>query len=289
MAVLSDEELAVRRVIGARLRQLRLHRGLTAATAGAAIGASESKISRLETGHRGWRRDDLLALLTLYGVTDPYQRETVLSVAFGERLPAWWDGEDIPLEATAVLGFEQTADLLRTYQRHVIPSLLQTPAYAAAALRTSQAFPPPEDKVQASVDNILRRQQILTSGKKPRLWAIIDEPVLWRSIAGVKAQREQLGALLTAVETNPRITIQVNPMTCTTFMPNCPPMTIFQTKGRPEVVALHRYIGDEIYSQDESEDYAMVFDRLAVTAQRISETPATLARILDQLHLAGAQ
>ncbi|MFI6799469.1 Scr1 family TA system antitoxin-like transcriptional regulator [Streptosporangium canum] len=157
----TSDESSARRLVGARLRRLRRGSGITARALGDAIHTSEARISRLERGHLPFGRDDLIGPLALYGVTDRYQQETMVTVALGERKPSWWDGQEVLLAETATLGLEeQTPDLIRTYQLHLIPPLRQTPEYAAAACQVSQYPPPPAAEVtEVSVKNLLRRQQ----------------------------------------------------------------------------------------------------------------------------------
>ncbi|GAA4203469.1 helix-turn-helix transcriptional regulator [Streptosporangium oxazolinicum] len=271
-----------RQIVGARLRQLRLQCNLTAAEAGKAIRASESKISRMETGQRGFRRNDLRDLFTLYGITDPYQREMLLSVAFGERKPGWWDSEELPLDAAVVMRLEQTADLIRTYQPFVIPPLLQTPEYAAAAYRMSR-YPTPTPHVEKSVEQLLRRQKVLSGADRPVLWAVIEEPVLWRPIAGVDAQIRQLIALTASAQMK-GVSIQVNPMG-SRFMPGYGPFTIFRSgHGRPQMVAVHGE-RDEVAERSLREEHAITFDRLSIAARERGDTMALLMRICDRLHV----
>ncbi|WP_440073450.1 helix-turn-helix domain-containing protein [Streptosporangium sp. OZ121] len=271
-----------RQIVGARLRQLRLQCNLTAAEAGKAIRASESKISRMETGQRGFRRDDLRDLFTLYGVTDPYQREMLLSVAFGERRPGWWDSKELPLDAAVVMRLEQTADLIRTYQPFVIPPLLQTPEYAAAAYRMSR-YPVPPRHVERSVEQLLRRQKVLAGADRPVLWAVIEEPVLWRPIAGVEAHIRQLIALTASAQMK-GISIQVNPMG-SRFIPGYGPFTIFRRGyGRPQMIAVHGE-REEVAERSLREEHAITFDRLSVAACESGDTSALLMRICDRIHV----
>ncbi|WP_329430148.1 helix-turn-helix domain-containing protein [Streptosporangium sp. NBC_01495] len=271
-----------RQIVGARLRQLRLQCNLTAAEAGKAIRASESKISRMETGQRGFRRDDLRDLFTLYGITDPYQQEMLLSVAFGERKPDWWDSKELPLDAAVVMRLEQTADLIRTYQPFVVPPLLQTPEYAAAAYRMSR-YPTPPPHVERSVEQLLRRQKVLSGADRPVLWAVIEEPVLWRPIAGVDAHIRQLIALTASAQMK-GVSIQVNPMG-SRFMPGYGPFTIFRSgHSRPQMVAVHGE-RDEVTERTVREEHAITFDRLSIAACERGDTTALLMRICDRIHV----
>ncbi|MEV4245641.1 DUF5753 domain-containing protein [Streptosporangium canum] len=170
---------------------------------------------------------------------------------------------------------------------HLIPPLLQTPEYAAAACQVSQYPPPPADVTEVSVKNLLRRRQVLNGNDGPGLWTVIEAPALLRPIAGVEAQVRQLNALINAVQA-PKIGVQVNPM-ATSFLPACQPFTMFRfSDGKPQVIAIHDQPGDEIVERQRNEGYAMTFDRLTVAARRAGETAAILTTIRDQVHTVAA-
>lgn len=74
--------VALRMVLGSRLRSLREAAGISRSDAGWAIRASESKLSRLELGRLPTIKErDLNDLLTLYGVTDEQERDDLLQTA----------------------------------------------------------------------------------------------------------------------------------------------------------------------------------------------------------------
>src|SRR6516225_11909839 len=71
----------LRILLGAQLRRLREAKRITLEDAGKRIRASHSKISRLETGRVGFKDRDIADLLTLYGVFDEEERETLRALA----------------------------------------------------------------------------------------------------------------------------------------------------------------------------------------------------------------
>lgn len=272
-----DQQTQSRQMVGARLRQMRLQRNLRQETAAEAINASIAKISRMEHGLLPFRRQDLLDLLALYGVTDPAQREVLTSIAVGERSPAWWDDQDVPLEQTVLWSHEQGADLIRTYDPMLLPDLLQTEEYARAAQLARHYPSPASEATEAAVKNLLRRQQSYAG----RLWAVIDEPVLWRPIAGdLTVHLRQLDALSTASRTQ-EVTIQILPMS-SPFLPAAAPFTIFRLPGKPHVLALRHHTGD-ITELAGAERYGLLWDQLAGVAQRRADTPHIIARIRSHL------
>src|SRR3954452_15523429 len=71
----------VRILLGTQLRRLRKASGMTVVVASHAIGASHTKISRMEHGRVRFKAREVADLLTLYGVTDQHQHQTLLTLA----------------------------------------------------------------------------------------------------------------------------------------------------------------------------------------------------------------
>src|SRR5437764_6790620 len=77
----------LRIALGGQLRQLRERHGITREAAGDAIRGSHAKISRLELGRTGFKQRDVLDLLTLYGVTDPDERASFVTLGQQANTP----------------------------------------------------------------------------------------------------------------------------------------------------------------------------------------------------------
>src|ERR1700690_4370577 len=69
-----------RRLLGAALRRLREQAGLTLQDAAAVLACDRSKISRIETGQRGIRPQELHDLLAKYGIPES-RRNTLAAIA----------------------------------------------------------------------------------------------------------------------------------------------------------------------------------------------------------------
>src|ERR671920_703076 len=80
----------LRILLGAQLRRLREGRAITREDAGWEIRASGSKISRMELGRVSFKERDVADLLTLYGVEDQQERESMLQLARQANSPGWW-------------------------------------------------------------------------------------------------------------------------------------------------------------------------------------------------------
>jgi transcriptional regulator with XRE-family HTH domain len=202
----------VRRImLGASLRRLREKRGLTRDQAGFHIRASESKISRMELGRVGFKTRDVEDLLTLYGVDDNAERRALLEMVREANTPGWWQNysQELPSWFTTYVGLEEAASMIRTYEVQFVPGLLQTAAYARSVIQLGNPDMPPE-RIERRVHLRMQRQERFTKNDGPRLWAVIDEATLKRTIGGRKVMAEQLRHLL-EVAALPNITLQVMP------------------------------------------------------------------------------
>ncbi|MET9514960.1 helix-turn-helix transcriptional regulator [Streptomyces sp. NPDC002994] len=202
----------VRRILlGSQLRRLRESRGVTREAAGYSIRASESKISRMELGRVSFKARDVEDLLTLYGVTDQAERESLLSLAREANVAGWWHsyGDVLPGWFQTYIGLEGAASLIRIYEVQFVHGLLQTESYAHAVV--SRGMP------QASAAEIdrrvalrLERQKVLVSERAPHFHAVLDEAALRRPYGDRAVMRGQLQHLIEVSEQS-NITLQVMP------------------------------------------------------------------------------
>jgi transcriptional regulator with XRE-family HTH domain len=279
--------IAYRLSIGSRLRTLREGLGLGQAAAAEAIRGTHAKISRLELGRSGIKRRDLADLLDLYGVTDEDERQLMFALADQANRPGWWHGyaDLIPPWLEPYIGLEQAARVIRTWQAISLPGLLQTEAYARAVLARSARRPVRGDDAERRVRLRMERQRILTRPDPPKVWAIIDEAVLWRPAGGAATMREQLGHLLDLTELG-NVTIQVVPLGTGCDFPPGGPFGILRLAGEdiPDVVYLER-LGGALYPERQAEigRYQNVFNQLGVAAERPSATPGIIRRVLADI------
>ena len=131
-----------RRELGALLRSLRLERGLTVEQVAEQLLCSPSKVSRMETGHRGATLRDIRDLCDLYGVSDPAQRERMAKLAAEGKQQGWW--QPYELEFATYVGLEAAATSLSDFHSIIVPGLLQTPEYARAMHQADFAEYTPE-------------------------------------------------------------------------------------------------------------------------------------------------
>lgn len=201
-----------RRRLRLELKQARQEVGLTQEMVAEQMDWSLSKIIRIETGSVGVSRNDLIALLHLYGVNDP-QRFTAL-VAQGKeaRRQTWWSKyrPDLPTAYFQYIEYETSASIILSYEPFIVPDLLQTEGYASVAAKVHRPNLSPS-KIWISVELQMKRQELLLSrADPPLLFFVLDEAVIHRLIGTKELRQAQLEKLIRMAD-RPEITIEIVP------------------------------------------------------------------------------
>ncbi|MEV8452772.1 helix-turn-helix transcriptional regulator [Streptomyces sp. NPDC052095] len=198
-----------RRRLGQELRRLRELKGMTAEEVAERLLVSQSKISRLENGRRSISQRDVRDLCGVYEVEDQRIVDSLMQMAKDSRQQGWWHAfGDIPY--SVYIGLETDAESLRVYEPQVVPGLLQTRSYAEALI--NGALPEaPQSEIDKRVSVRARRQDRITDPESPlRLWAVIDESALRRTVGNKQVMIEQLEQLI-ELSHLPHVTVQVLP------------------------------------------------------------------------------
>ncbi|MEU5951374.1 helix-turn-helix transcriptional regulator [Streptomyces sp. NPDC047525] len=203
-----------RRKLGAELRALRTHAGLTSGQAADRVGWHQSKVSRIETGRSSVKAADVRLLLEAYEVRDPRLRQLLVALAGSDDDGGrrhWWHAyrELLPPAYRDFISLESQACRMRTLETTVVPGLLQTPDYARAVTRAALDGLP-DDQVDTLVEVRLARQDVLRAAPPLRLSVILDEAVLHRPVGGNHVLAGQLKRLLEAAQL-PHVRLQVLP------------------------------------------------------------------------------
>ncbi|MEU8837784.1 helix-turn-helix transcriptional regulator [Streptomyces roseus] len=200
----------VRRLrLGAELRRLRRASGMTSHQVASLLLVSQSKISLLETGRRAINPRDVRDLCELYGVTDQSFVASLMRMAKESGRQGWWVAYgDVPYGV--FVGMETEAVSIHSYEPLVMPGLLQTPAYAEAVIgETNPHITAEQAAVRLEVR--LRRQHRAHHPARPfRLWVVLDESALHRTVGTADVMREQL-EFLDRISAQPHITVQILP------------------------------------------------------------------------------
>ena len=273
-----------RLVLGGQLHRLREACGITAEQAADSIRGSHSKISRMERGRVGFKQRDVSDLLTLYGVTDPEEREALLNLTREANTPGWWHAytDVLPTWVEPYVGLEAAASVLRTYEVQFVPGLLQTEEYARALIRLGSAVS--EDEVERRAELRVSRQDVLAGPNPPQLWAVVDEGALRRPVGGREVARGQLEHLITMAE-HPAVTLQILPFTAGPHSAMGGPFTIlrFAEPDLNDVVYIEQ-LTSALYLDKPSEvdSYLEVIEQLCLQAEPAGSTVKVLRQILAE-------
>ncbi|MEU3986275.1 helix-turn-helix transcriptional regulator [Streptomyces sp. NPDC026672] len=274
-------------LVGVQLAGFREDAGLAQDQAARSLGFSAAKLSRIESGksRRPPTEADVQALLNLYG-TDEYEASVLLKLLKRAGEPGWWQRYDkrlMPEWFDRLVGLQEAAAAIRTFEIQYVPGLLQTPAYTRAVV--TRGLPTaPENEVRRRVELRTRRAELLRRPDAPQLWAIIDESVLLRVLGGPDVMREQLEHLLDMAQ-RPHVTLQVVPLDVTNASAPAIPVTYLRFGGLdlPDVVYLeHIRSANFLEDRDETEEYRVALDRLADEALQPRQSVELLGRIIAE-------
>jgi transcriptional regulator with XRE-family HTH domain len=235
-----------RRELGALLKALRTDKGWTVEHVAERLDFSPSKVSRLETGHRGASARDIRDICDLFGVDDA-RRQQLLDLAAAGKQQAWWHSRKISY--SRYVGLEAAAASISDFGLGVVPGLLQTPDYGRAVLRSTRPALG-QKEIEERLTNRLRRQELLTSADAPQFEAVIDEAVLHRVAVKNDVMRAQLDRLVEASEL-PSVEIRLLPHTSGLLPSSINKfilLTFPETTG-PEIVFIEHLTGD-LYLED---------------------------------------
>ncbi|MEU1306959.1 helix-turn-helix transcriptional regulator [Streptomyces shenzhenensis] len=274
-------------LVGVQLAGFREDAGLAQEQAARTLGFSPAKLSRIEAGkgRRPPSEADVQALLTLYG-TDAYEASVLLRLLRRAGEPGWWQRYDkrlMPEWFDRLVGLQEAAVAIRTFEIQYVPGLLQTPAYARAVVRRGLPTAP-ENEVRRRVELRMRRAELLRRQDPPQVWVIIDESVLLRVLGGPEVMREQLEHLLRMAQ-RPHVTLQIVPLDVTNASAPAIPVTYLRFGGLdlPDVVYLeHIRSANFLEDRDETEEYRVVLDRLADEALQPRPSVDLLGRVMAE-------
>ncbi|WP_158581607.1 Scr1 family TA system antitoxin-like transcriptional regulator [Actinomadura spongiicola] len=277
---------ARRILLGARLRGLREAGGFSIEDAGRFIRCSASKVVRIELGRVGVKVRDVADLLTLYGVTDPAARASLLRLADEANRPDWWQwyGDTLRRGFEVYLGLEEAASVVRTYELPFVPELMQTEDYARAVVRLG-APGASEDEVERRVRFRMMRQERFVAREAPMLWAVLDEAVVRRPLGGRGVLRAQIRRLIEMAELA-HVSLQIVPFKAGWHSAAGGPFTIlrFAEPDLSDVVYLGRLTGAHFVDKRAEVDvYTKAMNDLSVTAVSLERSVRYLVDLLKEI------
>jgi transcriptional regulator with XRE-family HTH domain len=163
------------------VRVLRRNAGLTGVELARLVGISQSRISRIETGHLIPHPDEVDRLATALKL-DAAGREQLHDQARAARstMRSWrlLHAPGVAQHQTDIGRIEQTATRLRLFQPNLVPGLLQTAEYARRAIELATDA----DDIGLGVARRMTRQQILYDRGKSFEFLITEGALRWRIV-----------------------------------------------------------------------------------------------------------
>lgn len=278
----SSSPALLRRWIALNLKQLRQEAGKDRSEVMQRLDLSRAQVGHLETATRLPSRPVLEILLDFYGKPDRLP-DFLKIVEAAKKGRNWWDqlAGAVPPWFDLYLGLEGGAGEIRTFAAYLIPGLLQTREYAEAVVRGDPDFT--DEEVQRIVDVRMRRQRILDRDVDPaRLWALIDELVLYRQRGDSAVMRAQIDHLITLSERR-RIDLQILPRNAGAHLAQHGSFSVlkFPTDwvGDPGVVYEEVLLGGR-YHEDPEE--IALYDRAITRLQALAATQEDSRAILQR-------
>ena len=199
-----------RRLVGKALRRYREARGFTLKDVAHVLECDASKMSRIETGERGIRGQELRELLDEYGVA--VQQQDILAELADPRGAFGWSrqyADVLPGAWRDYLILETAAAKISAYEAQRIPGLLQTRRYARALAEVDPALDDDAARERAT-EAVLARQRIILEHRPP-VHLVIGQAALHQQVGSQAVMDEQLAALAWDAENSDTVTIQVMP------------------------------------------------------------------------------
>ncbi|WP_141813108.1 helix-turn-helix domain-containing protein [Nocardia bhagyanarayanae] len=200
-----------REALGARLRELRRTAGLTNRRLAHLSGWHESKVSKIEFGRISPSDEDIRAYCRYCDAADqlPDLLATLhdIDVAYLEWRKILSTGTK--RRQHAAVRMAEASRMMRIFQPHIVPGILQTAEYAEAVLSKYIDFFRVPDDLDAGVSKRLERQRLLYKGDR-RFHILVAEQALSTTVGGDSVMVGQLDRLL-AVIGLPRVLLGIIP------------------------------------------------------------------------------
>ena len=201
-----------RRIVGNALRRHRESLGYSLSDIAGLLECDVSKVSRIETGHRGIRGRELRQLLDLYSAGDDEQ-QALVTLADPRGAHGWYrDYADVlPEPWRDYLTVEAAASAVTGYEAQQVPGLLQTRAYARALAEASPALNDDTARDRAAGAVTARQHALFTGPHRPHVHLVIGQAALHQQVGDPHVMRGQLRHLARFVSRQPKLTIQILP------------------------------------------------------------------------------
>ncbi|GHJ98215.1 helix-turn-helix domain-containing protein [Streptomyces sp. NPDC003753] len=273
-------------VLGRRLLDLRERAGLKREEAARILRVAPATVRRMETAEVALKIPYLQLLLKAYGVSDE-EAEAYVQLAEEANRPGWWQRfhDILPGWFSMYVSLEGAAALIRQYEPHFVPGLMQTEEYARGVLKSGAIGQTRPEDIERHVALRMQRQELLTRDDAPRIWALVDETALRRPVGGPAVMRAQVERLL-EVTRLPHVTLQVLEFSSGPHPGTYGPFVLFRfaMSELPDMV-YSEYLTGAVYldARTEVATHLEVMDRMAAQAAPAQRTKEILEDLRKEL------
>ncbi|MEV6052939.1 helix-turn-helix transcriptional regulator [Streptomyces sp. NPDC052107] len=267
-------------VLGKRLQELREASGLSREEAAKVLRVASATVRRMEMAEVSLKIPYVQVLLDTYGVPEE-EAAAFVRLAEEANQPGWWQRfhDVLPDWFSLYVSLESAARIIRSYEPHFIPGLLQTEDYARAVLEAGTIGQTSPESVERHVSLRMERQRLLERDDPPHLWVIMDETVLRRPVSmRGEVMRGQLDRLLEYAERD-RVTLQVAEFAAGPHPGTYAPFTLFRF-AEPELpdMVFTEYLTGALYldSRREVAAHLEVLDHMTARAASAQRTQTLL-------------
>ncbi|MFF0000280.1 helix-turn-helix domain-containing protein [Streptomyces avermitilis] len=273
-------------VLGRRLLDLRERAGLKREEAARILRVAPATVRRMEMAEVSLKIPYLQLLLKAYGVGDE-EAEAFVLLAEEANKPGWWQRfhDILPGWFSMHVSLEGAAALIRSYEPHFVPGLMQTEEYARVVLKSGAIGQTRPEDVDRYVALRMQRQELLTRENAPRIWAVMDETALRRPVGGPEVMRAQIDKLLEVTKLA-HVTLQVIPFSSGPHPGTYGPFVLFRF-AMPELpdMVYSEYLTGAVYLDARAEvaTHLEVMDRMAAQAATAHRTKEILMDLRKEL------
>ncbi|GGW09713.1 helix-turn-helix domain-containing protein [Streptomyces capoamus] len=274
-------------VLGKRLQELREAAGLSREEAARVLRVASATVRRMEMAEVALKIPYVQVLLTAYGVAEE-EADAFVRLAEEANQPGWWQRfhDVLPDWFSLYVSLEGAARIIRSYEPHFVPGLLQTEEYARAVLEAGTIGHTSPRTVERHVSLRMERQRLLERDDPPHLWVIMDETVLRRPVSRrPDVLRDQLDRLLEYAERD-RVTLQIAEFAAGPHPGTYAPFTLFRF-AEPELpdMVFTEYLTGALYldSRQEVAAHLEVLDHMTARAASAQRTLKLLREHRERL------
>ncbi|GHC59950.1 helix-turn-helix transcriptional regulator [Streptomyces violaceochromogenes] len=251
---------------GFELRRHREAAGLTQRQLGDILNYTGSLVGQIETARKVPTPEFSERADAALGTDGMFSR--LVELVLRSRLPAWFQ---------QVAELEMRATEIGSFQTHMVLGLLQSPAYARAVLGALD-----QSDLEDRTAVRLARQRVFEKGEPPVFWAVLSEAALHLEIGGPGVMREQLAHLL-SFENNPRINIQVLPLSAGAHAGLTGSFDLYHFAGDPTIVYTESYgSGHPTANPDTVKNCSLRYDHLRAAALSLKDSARLIRRAREE-------